>query len=473
MANRCSRIAFVARSFSCAFPTAFVARSFSCASSTAALKRRATVFVRATAALKRRATVFVLATAAPAALKRRATVVVRATAATAALKRRATVFVLVARSFSCAILIAIATTLAAQTPPADRAQTEALAKRATERLAALQKESESLAKQEQTLLVELRKLEVDRQIKVEQLSAIEGESAGVQEQLKAATARAEVLQSDANRQRPDVERRLVQLYKMGRAGYWRLLLDVDDLRQLGRVYRTASALNRIDRDRVEEHRRTLAALAQERAALEARSRELQGLQKRARDARAAVDRAVASHTALVASIDARRDLNARLAGELQDAQQRLHASIAQMATGKTVPAIGLPLGPFQGALPWPAEGVLTQRFGRVTRNGITLIRNGIELSLAEGRPVHPVHEGTVAFADQFSGYANLVIVDHGDRNYSLYGHLDSLAVHRGDRVDGTSTVGLTGRNPAGNPALYFELRIDGKAVDPLQWLKRP
>jgi murein hydrolase activator len=410
---------------------------------------------------------------------------------TAGLKPRATSDS-VARSFSCAtaemvtltiirkpltawaLAIIVSVTMSAQTPPAaERAQTEALAKRAAERLATLQKESESLAKQEQTLLVELRKLEVDRQIKVEELAGIERESGRVRQQLESAATRAEALQSDANRQRPDIERRLQQLYKMGRAGYWRLLLDVDDLRQLGRAYRTAAALTRIDHDRVEEHRRTLAALAEERAALETRSRELDGLQKRARDARAAVDRAVGAHTSLVASIDARRDLNARLTGELQDAQQRLQASLAQIAAGKTVPAVGLPLAPFQGTLPWPAEGVLTQRFGHVMRNGVTMVRNGIELSLAEGRGVHAVHEGTVAFADQFSGYGSLVIVDHGDRNYSLYGHLDSLSVHRGDRVDATTTVGLTGRNPAGNPALYFELRIDGKAVDPLQWLKRP
>ncbi len=362
---------------------------------------------------------------------------------------------------------------AAQAPEQDRAQAEALSKRAADRLAALQKESEALVKQEQTLLVELRKLEVDRQIKVEALAGIERDSASVQQQLARATERAQALQSAAQRQAPDLERRLVQLYKMGRVGYWRMLLDVSDLRDLGRAYRTASALNRIDHDRVEEHRRTLEALGQERAVLEKRSRELQALQARGREARAAVDRAVAAHTALVASIDARRDLNARLTGELEEAQQRLQSSIAQMSAGKTVPAVGLPMGPFRGALPWPADGVLSQRFGRVQRNGIDMQRNGIEISLAEGRPVHPVHEGTVAFADQFGGYANLVIVDHGDRDYSLYGHLNSLSVHKGDRVDASSVVGLTGRNPAGNPSLYFELRIDGKAVDPLQWLKRP
>jgi septal ring factor EnvC (AmiA/AmiB activator) len=288
----------------------------------------------------------------------------------------------------------------------------------------------------------------------------------VQRQLDATNARAKALEGEAERQRPDVEARMVQLYKMGRAGYWRLLLDVDDLRQLGRAYRTAAALQRIDRDRIEEHRHTVTSLAAERKALEARVAELKGLQTRARDARAAVDRAVAARTALVASIDARRDLNAQLAGELQQAQQRLQSSVAQMAAGGTAPpAVGLPLRPFQGALPWPADGVVMKRFGRQSSSGM-------ELSLPEGEEVHAVHDGTVAFADQFTGYGNLVIVDHGDRAYSLYGHLDSLSVHRGDHVTPSTTVGLAGRNPAGNPALYFELRVDGKPVDPLQWLKR-
>ncbi len=64
-------------------------------------------------------------------------------------------------------------------------------------------------------------------------------------------------------------------------------------------------------------------------------------------------------------------------------------------------------------------------------------------------------------------------MDHGGGAVSLYGHLASSRVNKGERVTAGSTVGLSGRNPAGNPALYFELRIDGKPVDPLQWLRRP
>jgi len=134
----------------------------------------------------------------------------------------------------------------------------------------------------------------------------------------------------------------------------------------------------------------------------------------------------------------------------------------------------LPLAPFRGALPWPAQGIVTGRFGRQTnsRFGTSIARSGIGISLAEGLPVHVVHEGTIAYADQFTGYGNLVIVDHGDSNYSLYGYLSSIEVPRGTHVDAQAELGTSGRDPSGNPALYFELRIDAKPVDPLQWLKK-
>ena len=81
--------------------------------------------------------------------------------------------IFVFRPLPVVAVLLLASSLAAQVPDADRAQAEALSKRAAERLAALQKESEALVTQEQTLLVELRKLEVDRQIKVEALAGIE------------------------------------------------------------------------------------------------------------------------------------------------------------------------------------------------------------------------------------------------------------------------------------------------------------
>ena len=379
------------------------------------------------------------------------------------------------RLISAVAVLATATlSLVAQSPTSspDQGGADAASKRAADRIRALQRESDGLANQERTLLVDLRKLEVDRELKTEELASAERELRRTREKVAATSARAAALKNSADTERPQVERGLVDLYKMGRAGYWRMLLDVDKLRSIGRVYRTASALNHLDRERVQQHERTLQSLTEERETLEAHVREVTRLQEQAVAAKAALDRAVAARTALVASIDERRDLNARMTGELEAAQQKLQGTVAQL-DGRGSAAM-LPLAPFRGVLPWPAQGVVTGRFGRQTssRFGTAVARSGIEISIAEGQPVRAVHEGTVAYADQFTGYGNLVIVDHGDSAYSLYGYLSSLEVARGAHLDLQSEVGTSGRAPNGNPALYFELRIDGKPVDPLQWLKR-
>lgn len=376
-------------------------------------------------------------------------------------------------------------TLAAQspTPPADtpaaspesqaeqKARADAASKRAADRIRALQREAEALVTRERSLLAELRKLEIDRELRVEEVGQIQREMTETRTALANAAARADALKAVAETQRPEVEARLVQLYKMGRAGYWRLLLDTTNVQAIGRAYRTAAAMTRLDHDRVEEHAQTLESLRRERRELESRARALATLQDRAVKARAAADRAVAARSALIASIDERRDLNAQLTGELEAAQTKLQRTVGQLDRPATS---FLPIRPFRGALPWPADGVLVQRFGS-TRNaaGQTITRNGVEISVPDGEPVRAVHEGTVAFADQFTGYGNLVIIDHGDGSHSLYGHLRDLRVDRGAHVDAQTQVGESGRNPSGNPALYFELRVDGKPVDPVQWLRKP
>jgi murein hydrolase activator len=375
------------------------------------------------------------------------------------------------RAGALAPAVLAAALVSAQSPPPQTSRPTA-SQRAAERIRALQKEAEDLATQESALLVQLRRFEVERQLKIEELNQIEGDRASTQQALAAAESRAAALKQTAETERPEIEERLVRVYKLGQAGFWRLLLDVDNLKSAGRAYRTAAALTRIDRDRVVEHQRTLEAIAREQQDLRKRIAQLADLEVKARAARAAADKAVTARTALVASIDGRRDLNAQLTGELQSAQQRLQASVDQLGTGKT-PVI-LPLKAFRGELPWPARGKLLARFGQTAgiRSGMPVVWNGMEIDVLEGQTVRAVHEGTVAFAGPFSGYNNLVIVEHGERTHSLYGYLSSLSVSKGDRVDAQAPLGASGLDPSGNPGLYFELRVDGKPVDPLQWMSR-
>ena len=77
-----------------------------------------------------------------------------------------------------------------------------------------------------------------------------------------------------------------------------------------------------------------------------------------------------------------------------------------------------------------------------------------------------------AFADIFAGFGNLVILDHGSQAFSLYGNLLDIVAKKGARIAHGQAVGAVGSSATGPAGLYFELRIDGQPVDPLQWLKK-
>ncbi|MBI2832937.1 MAG: peptidoglycan DD-metalloendopeptidase family protein [Acidobacteria bacterium] len=367
----------------------------------------------------------------------------------------------------------LVTLLSAQS--SDRARAEALARRATDRIRELQREAEALAHEEGPLLTELRRFELERQIKAEELTRLETELDITTRQLTGTTVQIEALEKTAAAERPEIEARMVDLYKMGRGGYVRMLLHVANLRGLAQAYRMVATLVELDRQRIEEHKQTLQALRTEREKLEQRQRMDERLRAEVRTAREALDRAVRANTALVRSIDDRRDLNAQLTGELQQAQQRLQAAMGSMASDpQAVIPVALPLRAFRATLEWPAHGAVTLPFGRhkTTPSGARIVHNGIEISAPEGELVRAVHDGRVAYADAFTGFGNLVIVDHGEQAYSLYGYLSSIAAQRGRDIAGGELVGAVGRAPAGAAALYFELRIDGQPVDPLKWLKR-
>jgi murein hydrolase activator len=364
-------------------------------------------------------------------------------------------------------IAAVSALLVASAQQSDRARTEALARRATERLQSLQREADRLAAEERSLLNDVKKLEIDRQIRAEELKRVDADTAKVQAELDATVRRAESLEQASRDETPQLRARLVEIYKLGEARYLRLLLSTPDLRKLGQSTRTVAVLARLDRERVAAHARTLDDLQRERTALEDRRSQLTALRGAAEKAGLAAQRAAQSKSALIRDIDSRRDMNVQLAGELQAAQQKVQAALRDLSAGGAVsgdPA--LPLRPFRGDLDWPATGTVARRFG----SGPT--SNGMEIAAAEGADARAIHDGVVAFAGTFSGFGNLVILDHGSQTFSLYGDLLDIAVKKGDRVDHGRRVGTVGATSSGASGLYFELRVDGQPVDPLQWLRK-
>jgi septal ring factor EnvC (AmiA/AmiB activator) len=367
----------------------------------------------------------------------------------------------------------------------DRLRTEAEARRASERLQSLQREAADLAAEERSLLTDLRRLEVERDLKTEQLTHLDADAARVARALGNSGNQIDELEAREAESRPVLEARMVELYKLGSAGYVRMLFNVADLKEFGRAYRLVSALAAVDRQRAAEHQKTLAQLRAAHAMLERRRSEMAKLRQEAQSARAAAERAATAREQLIAEIDRRRDLTAELASELQTAQRKLQDTLGAFDTGAPRAAAdgpALPIRPFRGDLEWPAVGRIMSRFGRTDRNlSITTAQSGIQIAVAEGTPVRAVHDGAVVFAGPFTGYGNLVIIDHGehpDRGtragqiYSLYGHLGTIQAERGTKIDRGESIGLAGRVLSGFPGIYFEMRVDGKPVDPLEWLKK-
>ena len=374
------------------------------------------------------------------------------------------------RAISCVLVIALSAGLSGQTD--DRGRTEDEALRVTDRIRSLQSEADRLAGQARTLIGDLRTLEIDRELQVEGVRQAQAAIAEGQAALDDTARRLASLEEQRTAQLPDLQAQLVDIYKRGRAGYATLLFGSTGVREFGRATRAIGALLKINQERVAEHRRTLATVQQERTRLEGELDALQARAAEAQHAQAAADRALQTRTALIAHIDTRRDLNAQLAGELRLAHERLQQQVATLGPGRPADPSGIPMAPFRGALGWPVPGRITGQFGqRVGRPGDTAVRNGVEIAAAEGTPVHAVHPGTISFADLFTGFGNLVIVDHGAGAYSLYGYLGAISVAPGDAIDSGTELGRVGSAPAGPAALYLEIRIDGRSVDPVQWLK--
>jgi murein hydrolase activator len=356
----------------------------------------------------------------------------------------------------------------AQAPSDD---VKALSQRATQRIQALQKESDQLAAQARTVFGDLRKLEIERAIKREELAQADAVLATVTTSRDAATKRLAALEAARVAGTPGVANRLIELAKRGRGGYVKLLLASDDVRGFGRMSRGVAAVAELDRVRLDTHRRTLAAERAAVADIERHRTAVAASQATAARARAAMESAVAARNRLIEDLDRRRDLAAQYVSELQAAQLGLERTIASAPSG---PAPALPIGPFRGDLEWPIAGKLTAAFGRATngRFGTSIVRNGIEIAGKEGTPVRAVHGGTVAYAAPFAGFGTMVIIDHGNGAFSLYGHLAETPHTAGRHLRRGDSVGTVGLVPAGDAALYFELRIDGRPVDPLQWLRR-
>ena len=134
----------------------------------------------------------------------------------------------------------------------------------------------------------------------------------------------------------------------------------------------------------------------------------------------------------------------------------------------TVAPAPLPAGPAPKGWGWPSDGIL---IGKFSSNGS--LNKGIDIAGDLGQPVLAASDGSVVYAGSgLRGYGELVIIKHSDTYVSAYGHNRRLLVREGQQVKVGQKIAEMGSTGTDRVKLHFEIRRQGKPVDPLQFLPR-
>jgi septal ring factor EnvC (AmiA/AmiB activator) len=366
-----------------------------------------------------------------------------------------------------ALALALALVLAPRAAPADDAH---------QRLEKLRLEIEQRE-------ASARALAAEAQGELAQLEGIDRELAELRRSLRKLRARereasVELAETDAGVEQAavslhaverDLSRRLVALYKFTATGGHVALASAGDLESRARKRHGLARI--VDQDRLlfERHRQARETWSAARARSRSLLEEIRAARREVSRREEAARRKLVERRNLVALLRSRADRETRTAGELRHAAQRLEEAIAELPRGGPFEGRGLR----RGMLAPPVQGAVRLPFGRQVdpEFGTQTVRNGIEIEAPLGASVRAVADARVLFAGWFRGYGQMVILDHGRGDLTVCAHLEELSAEKGEVVRSGQEIGTVGQTGSlSEPGLYFELRDDGKPVDPRPWL---
>jgi septal ring factor EnvC (AmiA/AmiB activator) len=284
---------------------------------------------------------------------------------------------------------------------------------------------------------------------------------------------------------------LYRQYLAGQPEPLRLLLNRQDPNELGRQMHYLSYVSKARAQLIEALRQDLASVETLSKETEAKLNQLARLQAEQAQQRAQLERDKRARQAVLAKVSSaiekqRREITnykrneerltqlvEKLAKELEERRRARAAKRPGPLRNEALPEANAEAAAFRelkGKLKLPVIGELTNRFGS-PREDSGLSWKGLFILARPGVEVRAVAPGRVVFADWLRGFGNLLILDHGGGYMSLYGNNESLYRQVGDSVktaDSVAAVGSSGGNT--QSGLYFELRFQGKPIDPLGWV---
>jgi septal ring factor EnvC (AmiA/AmiB activator) len=380
------------------------------------------------------------------------------------------------------LLLALACTGAAaaqerpEAAPSDRRSQE---REANEKLETIREEIKALTRTQRELEGErsdaakaLREADEAINAGAKALRDIDAELVAQQAELERLEAQKAALETRLTAQRDALAQLLRSAYALGRHEQLKLLLAQDRVDELARVLAYHRYFQRDRSARIE----TLLVELRELAEL---GRAVQAQRETLAASRSAQEQRIAE---LETQREQRRTLLSQLDAQFADAKARLTAlgrderALLQLLTSLRDVFADIPkqvdeAKPFaqrRGGLRRPLAGKVVSAFGGRLPDGRS--SQGWLIAGETGANVGAVAPGRVAFADWLKGYGLIVILDHGDGYMSLYAQNDSLLKEVGDWVaPGEALAGVGSSGGHSDPALYFELRLNGRPVDPKAW----
>jgi murein DD-endopeptidase MepM/ murein hydrolase activator NlpD len=276
-----------------------------------------------------------------------------------------------------------------------------------------------------------------------------------------------------------LRRRLVNIYENGDLSYLNVLTSVrsfsefverwEDLRLLIAANERAVRARKAAEEKVASaeadlERTRLELASQQQAQQQARSQldslasERQNLVELAADQR----RHVAAQVAEMEDLSAAEE--AQLEALIQERERELEAQ--RKAAGI---AGGVETEGGAGSFSWPVTGTITSPFGWRSNpfGGAPEFHQGLDIAAPTGTTVTAAAGGTVIMAQWYGGYGNYILIDHGGGYSTGYGHLSAIYVSQGQTVQRGQAIGAVGSTgQSTGPHLHFEVRINGKPVDP-------
>jgi murein hydrolase activator len=145
----------------------------------------------------------------------------------------------------------------------------------------------------------------------------------------------------------------------------------------------------------------------------------------------------------------------------------------QQQIGETKERKEQTLQPRKGIFQLPIKGSIISNYGQQKEEDLNayVFNSGIDISAPLGEPVRAASFGTVIYIGNVKGYGNIVILDHGGNVVTLYAHLSEVLVKANDQITKGQIIAQIGSSGgAPSPRLHFEVRVEGKPVNPFDWL---